>query len=54
MNPRIPITDPKFKYTDSASTDLRKLFAKVRKEQVQAIAAAVERAIKVTPIKRQA
>lgn len=27
------ILDPKFRYTDSASTDLRKTFARVRREQ---------------------
>lgn len=33
MKPRIPITDPAFKYIPSASTDLAKTFARVRKEQ---------------------
>lgn len=33
MKPRIPITDPAFKYIPSASTDLARTFARVRKEQ---------------------
>lgn len=27
------ITDPEFKYTNSADTDIRKTFARIRKEQ---------------------
>lgn len=30
------ILDPKFKYTNSASTDLRKTFARIRRERAQA------------------
>lgn len=29
------ILDPRFKYTNSAATDIRKLFARVRKELAQ-------------------
>ncbi len=32
MKPIIPITDPQFKYTDAANTDIRKRFDRVRKE----------------------
>ena len=31
-NLNIPITDPRFKYIPAASTDIRKTFARVRKE----------------------
>lgn len=32
MKARIPITSPAFKYDDSANTDIRRRFARVRKE----------------------
>jgi glutamate formiminotransferase len=32
MKPRTPITDPAFRYTCAAKTDIRKTFARVRKE----------------------
>lgn len=31
------ITDPKFKYTPAAETDIRKTFARVRREQQQKV-----------------
>lgn len=45
------ILDPSFKYVPSASTDLRKTFARVRREQAQAKAAPP---VNVAPIKRKA
>jgi hypothetical protein len=33
VKPRIPLTDPAFRYTPSASTDLRKLFARIKRDQ---------------------
>lgn len=33
MKPTKSILDPTFRYTDSASTDIRKTFAKARKQQ---------------------
>lgn len=35
MKPAIPLTNPAFKYVNSASTDLRKTFARVRKEMAE-------------------
>jgi hypothetical protein len=32
MKPAKPITDPTFRYTNAASTDLRKTFARIRRE----------------------
>lgn len=32
-DPRVPITDPRFVYTSSSKTDLRKTFARIRREQ---------------------
>ncbi len=37
MTPTIPITDPRFKYVPSHKTDIRKLFAKVRREQERGV-----------------
>jgi hypothetical protein len=36
MSPAKRITDPTFRYTNSASTDLRKTFARIRREQRKA------------------
>jgi hypothetical protein len=45
------ILDPTFKYKNSAETDLRATFARVRREQAAAkLQTAVEQAVKVTPI----
>lgn len=33
MKPAVPITDPRFRYTPSHQTDIRKLFARVKREQ---------------------
>lgn len=50
------ILDPTFKYTKSVETDLRKTFARVRREQrakAEADAAlAAEQATKVQPLRR--
>jgi hypothetical protein len=50
------ILDPKFRYVDAASTDIRKTFARIRREQREereAAAAAAERAAKVVqPIRK--
>ena len=35
MKPAKPITDPTFRYTPSVQTDLRKTFARVRREAKQ-------------------
>ena len=35
MTPAIPITDPRFVYTPSHQTDIRKLFERVREQQNQ-------------------
>lgn len=35
QKPRVPITDPAFKYTNAAQTNLHKTFARVRREQKQ-------------------
>ncbi|MGQ0523604.1 MAG: hypothetical protein ACT4P8_08105 [Betaproteobacteria bacterium] len=52
------ILDRSFRYTPSAHTDLRKTFARVRREQRtldhEATAAAEEAKIKVAPLRRQA
>jgi len=49
MKPRIPLTDPSFRYRNAASTDVRKTWANARRR----IAAEneTERTQKVTPIK---
>lgn len=44
------ILDPRFKYVPAAQTDIRKLFAKVRREQEAKKKAQAE---KVTPIARR-
>jgi hypothetical protein len=43
------ILDKSFKYTDSTSTDIRKLFARIRKEQT---AVKREQAEKVKPMRK--
>ncbi len=48
------ITDPTFVYRNSASTDIRKTFARVRKEQREAKAAEVAALAKVQPIRKAA
>jgi hypothetical protein len=50
MKPRIPLTDPSFRYKNSASTDIRKTFALARRRQRDE--AEKERAAKVTPIRK--
>jgi hypothetical protein len=51
------ILDRSFRYTPSAHTDLRKTFARVRREQRvhdhEAAAAAEEAKVKVAPLRRQ-
>lgn len=37
MTPTIPITDPRFVYTPSHQTDIRKLFARVKREQERGV-----------------
>jgi hypothetical protein len=44
------ILDPTFHYTPSASTDLRKTFARIRREQRKQQRADAEAAAKVSPI----
>jgi len=50
------ILDPAFRYTPSASTDIRKTFARIRREQRRQAAGNVrqdgDNAVKVTPIFR--
>jgi hypothetical protein len=46
------ILDPTFRYVPSGSTDLRKTFARVRREQEKAKAEAEAKAAKVTPIRK--
>lgn len=47
------ILDPTFKYTNAANTDIRATFRRIRKEQAEAVAAAVaEQATKVQPIRK--
>ena len=52
------ILDRSFRYIPSAHTDLRKTFARVRREQrlvdSEAVAAAVEARVKVAPLRRPA
>lgn len=45
------ILDPSFRYTNAASTDLRKTFARIRREQ--AAAKAVRPVAQVVPIKER-
>lgn len=49
MKPKTSILNQTFKYTNAASTDIRKTFARVRREQK---ANAAEVAVKVQPIKK--
>jgi len=44
------ILDPTFNYTPSASTDLRKTFARVRREMRKTARAEAEASAKVSPI----
>jgi len=49
------ILDPAFRYTPSASTDIRKTFARIRREMRRQSATSAQRpepAVKVTPIFR--
>jgi hypothetical protein len=50
------ILDRSFRYVPSAHTDLRKTFARVRREQrvveTEAVAAAAEVRVKVAPLRR--
>jgi hypothetical protein len=47
------LSNPSFKYTSSAKTDIRKTFARIRREMAEA--AKVTKATKnVTPMKRRA
>lgn len=50
MKPRIPITDPSFRYKNSAETDIRKTFANARRRMKSENE--TERAAKVTPIRK--
>lgn len=56
MKPRTRITDPNFRYTPSVETDIRRTFARIRREQraeAEARRAADEEAkLKVTQLKR--
>lgn len=56
MKPRISILSPEFKYRDSARTDIRATFARIRREQRQAVereqAAIVEQRQKVRELIR--
>ena len=36
--PKVPITDPAFRYTPAACTDIRKLFARIKREQAKELA----------------
>lgn len=54
MRPPKYTDDPKrFAHVDLAHTDIRITFLRIRREQARAIAAAVERAVKVTDIRRK-
>jgi len=59
MGARMPsILDPSFRYTNSIDTDLRKTFARIRREQrrheqAQAAADAAEALKKVLPLKKR-
>jgi hypothetical protein len=48
------ILDPSFKYVDSSRTDIRKTFARIRREQQQAEAAKAKAPPVAIPIKRKA
>jgi hypothetical protein len=47
------ILDPSFRYTNSASTDLRKTFARIRREQKEAAEREAQATAKVQPINPQ-
>ena len=46
MKPAIPVTDPRFKWVSSHATDIRKTFARARKELAE------QRATVVTPLRK--
>ncbi len=46
------ILDPSFRYTPSTATDVRKTFARVRREMQRAQAQAVRRDADVVPLQR--
>jgi len=48
------LLDPAFKYTPACATDIRKTFARVRKEREQAEAKLRDAIAKVQPLKRSA
>jgi len=52
MKPARSILDPAFKYTNAASTDIRKTWAKYRREQAQQQAIAAEQKERVVQLKR--
>lgn len=47
------ILDPSFRYTPAVATDVRKTFARVRKEQEQAAALAQKASDNVRPMARK-
>lgn len=54
MKPTKCITDPEFKYVPAAETDLRKTFARARRELKKQQEIEAEAAKKVLPLKRDA
>jgi hypothetical protein len=48
------ILDPTFRYTSSAATDLRKTFARIRREQAEAAKRAELNKTNVSALKRKA
>ena len=56
MKPTLPLHDPRFRYTNAANTDIRKTFARFRREQEKAKAEEAQQAAEahtVTPTKRK-
>jgi len=51
MKPRIAISDPSFRYRNSASTSVKKTWAEARKRM--RIEAERERELKVLPLRKQ-
>jgi hypothetical protein len=49
---RVGILDPKFRYTDSYSTDLRKTFARVRRAQQATLSSKADKTPKVLHIEQ--